>query len=268
MKANLVFAVCALLAPACPALAATFALNPASDAFVSSRTAQNALGTAAIKDSNYGAAGALAVSAAGLPKGEFDSLLKFDFAPAKASFDLTLGTGQWAVTAITLQLTAQPPNNAIFNGSGTTPANTAGNFVMSWMQNNSWVEGGGTPSSPTTTGIKFSTLSSFLGPSDQALGTFAFGGATSGNTIYTLGLASSFVADVAQGNLSSVLLAPAEAVVALVVTSGNFGATGNASRPLLTLTASPVPEPGSAMLLAGGMCAWLARRRPRDARAA
>ena len=65
------------------ASAANFTLNPTQDTFVSS----------ANSTSNYGAAGALLVNAAGLPKGEFDSLLQFNFAAAKSSFDLTFGYG-------------------------------------------------------------------------------------------------------------------------------------------------------------------------------
>ena len=254
-----------LLTLAASAPAATFSLNPSADAFVSSSTALNVLGTAAIKDSNFGFAGALAVSAPGLPKGEFDSLMMFNFAAAKASFDTTLGAGQWAVTSITLQLTVQPPNNSIFNGSGATPANTAGIFSLTWMQNKTWTEGTGTPAAPTTTGITFSTLSSFLGGSDQSLGTsFSFGGGTSGNTAWTLGLASSLVTDVTNGNQTSLLMAPADTGVAMVANSENFGTSAN--RPLLTVTAGTVPEPGSMTLLASAALAWFARRR-RDARA-
>jgi hypothetical protein len=258
MKPNfpLLFAASALLTLTTSAPAVTQTLNPSADAFVSSNTALNALLSAQIKDSNYGAAGALAVSASGLPKGEFDSVLKFDFAAAKAAFDLSLGAGQWTVTSITLQLTAQPPNNSIFNGSGGSPANTAGNFSMKWMQNNTWTEGTGTPAAPTTTGILFSTLSSFLGGSDQSLGTFAFNGVTSGNMVYTLGLAPSLVSDVTAGNVASMLMAPADSTIAMVVNSRTGG-----NQPVLTVTAGPVPEPGSAVLLAGAAFALLTLRR-------
>src|SRR5215510_11942429 len=88
-----------------PALAATFTLNPVADAFV----------TAAHPDSNYGAAGGLAVSAPQLPNGEFQSVLRFDLQAAKASFDATYGVGQWTLQSITLRLSATSPNNPIFN---------------------------------------------------------------------------------------------------------------------------------------------------------
>jgi len=54
------------------ASAATFSQNPTQDAFVNS----------ANPTSNYGGAGALAVSGAALPKGEFNSLLQFNLAAA------------------------------------------------------------------------------------------------------------------------------------------------------------------------------------------
>ena len=123
------------------ASAATISLNPFEDAFVSSANAS----------SNYGGAGSLSAAAVGLPKGEFQSVLKFDLTSAKTSFDSTFGAGLWAIDSITLQFTATPPNNAIFNGSGTTPANSAGQFSVRWMQNDTWTEGIGTPAVPTAT---------------------------------------------------------------------------------------------------------------------
>jgi len=243
---------------ALPVHAATFTLNPTEDAFVSS----------ANPASNYGGAGALAVAAAALPKGEFDSVLKFNLSTAKASFDTALGAGLWSVTSITLQLTATSPANALFNGNGAGPGgsniNFSGSFSMSWMQNHSWVEGNGTPAAASTTGITFSTLSSFRGGADQTLGTFAFGGATSGNDVWTLGLAASLVADVVAGNVAGMLMLPADNAVTYLSNSRSVGTV--AFHPQLTVTASSVPEPRCAGLFAGGAFAMLARRR-RDARA-
>lgn len=228
------------------ASAATVSLNPAQDAFVSS----------ANSTSNYGAAGALLVNAAGLPKGEFDSLLKFDFASAKSSFDLTFGVGQWAIQSVTLQLTSASPGNPIFN----SPA-AAGAFTLTWMQNDSWVEGTGTPSLPTTDGVTFGTLPGFRGGSDQLLGTYSFPGGTSGNNTYTLGLNGSFVADATAGNLVSLLALPADSAIVYTTNSENF--TTAASRPVLTVTAFGVPEPGIAGLLFAGVGAGLLPRRRR-----
>src|SRR5215467_14010309 len=149
-----------------PGSAATFTLNPSADAFVTTGPTSN------LVNSNYGGAGALSVAAPGSAQGEFQSVLQFGLSGAKSSFDSQFGAGQWSVQTITLQLTAGPPNNPIFN------TNAAGQFAISFMQNNSWTEGTGTPQAPTTTGITFSTVSNFVSASDELLGTFSFGGGT------------------------------------------------------------------------------------------
>ena len=115
------------------AQAATFTLNPSADAFVTTGPTANLTGN------NYGGAGALSVAAPGLASGEFQSVLRFDLSGAKTSFNSQFGAGQWSIQSITLSLTATAPNNAIFNASA------AGQFGVSWMQNDSWTEGAGTP---------------------------------------------------------------------------------------------------------------------------
>ena len=229
-------------------------MNPAADAFVS----------AANPASNYGSAGALAISAAGLSKGEFDSLLRFDFSAAKASFDSTFGAGLWAINSMSLQLTLAAPNNALFNGNGAGPGpsniNFAGLVAVKWMQNDSWTEGNGTSAAASTTGgITFATLPSFLSGADEALGAFSFSSATSGNTTLTLGLTPSFLADATAGSTVSLLMLPGDSAVATIADSQNFGTAS--FRPLLTVNASAVPEPGSAALAGAGALAWSARRR-------
>jgi hypothetical protein len=244
----------AVFALARSASADTVSLYPTADAFVS----------AANPNSNYGSAGALAVSAGALPKGEFDSLLQFNFSSATANFNTTFGAGLWQIDSITLQLTSSTPNNAIFNGNGAGPGgsnvNSAGLFSINLMTNNSWTEGTGTPAAPTTTGITYSTLSSFLSASDESLGTFSFGGGTTGNNTYSLGLTSSLLADASGGNTVSLLALPADNGVAYVVNSSNFPTM--ASRPLLMIDASVVPEPDTyALLVMGAAAVWFARRR-------
>lgn len=230
------------------ASAATFTLSPTQDTFVSS----------ANSTSNYGAAGALLVNAAGLPKGEFDSLLQFDFAAAKSSFDITFGIGQWSIQSVTLQLTSANPGNPIFN----SPA-AAGSFTLNWMQDDSWTEGNGTPMAASTTGgVTYSTLPGFRSGADQSLGTYSFPGGTSGNNTYTLGLNGSFAADATAGNVVSLLALPADSAIVYTANSQNF--TTSANRPVLTVTAIGVPEPGNAgLLLAGTSVGLFLRRRER-----
>jgi hypothetical protein len=225
------------------------------DTFVSSANAAN----------NFGGAGALAISAATAvapanTKGEFQSLIRFDLSPAKAAFDAQFGVGAWALSSAQLQLTATSPNNSIFNGNGTL-TNTAGNIDVLWMASDAWVEGSGKPSPLTTGGLSYSTLSTFTGGSDQALGTFAFGGATSGNTIFILGLGSGLLADAVGGTAASFLLkASSGSLVSALFNSRDFGSTASA-RPALTLSAVAAPEPGRASLLMMAAGAMIFRRR-------
>jgi len=210
------------------ASAATFSLNPSADAFVTTGPSGNLTGN------NYGGAGAMSVAAPNSAQGEFQSVLQFGLGGARSSFDAQFGAGQWTIQSITLQLTAAPPNNAIFSPSA------AGHFTTSWMQNDGWNEGTGTPQTPTTSGITFSTLSNFVSAADESLGTFSFNGATNGNSIYTLSLAPSFSADVLVGNTVSLRMFTADTAISYLSDSRNFN--NAAARPVLTITA--VPEPG------------------------
>src|SRR6267142_2714958 len=125
------FSLAGLYAPG-----ASFSLTNFADAFVTTGPSGN------LSISNYGGAGALGISAPGSPQGEFQSVLKFDLARVKSSFDSTYGIGQWSLQSVTLQLTTSAPNNGIFNN------NTLGQFAISLMQNTGWTEGTGTPNSP------------------------------------------------------------------------------------------------------------------------
>jgi len=214
-----------------PVTASVITLNPTADAFVSAGNAS----------SNYGAAGGLSVAASGLAKGELQSYMKFDTSSAKSAFDTTFGAGNWTVQSVTLQLTAASPNNPIFNSSA------AGQFSATWIPDDSWTEGTGTPSAPGSTGVTFNAQPSLAGA--VGLGTFSFSGTTSGQTIYTLSLASGFAADVSGGNLVSLHLLAADSVISGVFYSVNN--TTVANRPVLSITAV-TPEPATLALLAVG----------------
>jgi hypothetical protein len=224
------------LALALPVHAATVTLNPSADTFVTTGP------SGSLSANNYGAAGALSVAAPGLAKGEFQSLLRFDLSTARAAFDAQYGAGQWTLQSISLTLTAASPNNAIFNSS------SAGQFGVSWMQNDSWIEGSGTPAAPAVTGITYSSLASFTGAGDQSLGTFNFDGSISGSATYSLSLTPGFAADAQGGNLLSLRLFAADSAVSYLSDSRNLGTAS--ARPALSIVA--VPEPGALSLLAAG----------------
>ena len=209
--------------------AASYSTNPISDAFVATGPGGNLSGD------NFGAAGALAVAAGDLPQGEFQSVLEFDLSGAESSFDAQFGTGQWSVQSVALQLTATPHSNVIFND----PA--AGQFNISLLQNNGWIEGTGTGGKPTTDGISYSSLQGVFinNGTDQGLGTFGFGGGTSGSDTYILGLTSGLVGDVQAGNDLSLRMYAADNEVSYLFSSRTSGAP---SSPELIITATPEPE--------------------------
>jgi hypothetical protein len=231
--------------------AAVVTLTPTADAFVTNGT------SGSLTNNNYGGAGALGAAAAGLPKGEFDSVLQFDLSSAKSTFDSIYGAGQWSLADASLKLTANSPNNAIFNGFGS--GNTAGLFNINWFADDTWVEGTGTPGAPTTNGITFATLPGFLGTTESLnLGgnPFNFDGSSTTATTYDLALGSNFVNEVNSGSIVSLSLSAADATVAALWASRSVGTPS--SRPTLTLV---VPEPGKAMLLGLGLCLLAARRK-------
>jgi hypothetical protein len=217
-------------------LAETFSLGPEADAFVTSGN----------PDSNYGGGGSLGVSAPGLPNGEFRALFRFDLAAPKASFDSAFGAGNWLLESVSLQLTAASPNNPLFNASA------AGEIDSSWLQNDLWAEGVGTPSSPGGSGITWNTLPTFLSAGDEDLGAFTFDGATMGTAIYPLAVSSGFSADALSGSLASILLRPAlgDTTVSALFNSRTFNNAAN--RPVLTLSAIAIPEPSSCILAGFG----------------
>jgi len=249
------------LATAASASAALFSQVPVADAFV---TAGSADPNAGSPTANYGAAGG--DDDCRDERGEGRDAERDEVQPRGRENELrrSLRAGQWAVDGITLQLGANAgvqgaqPMNLIFNTINT------GLFKVDWMANDSWAEGTGTPQLPTTDGVTFSTLGSFLSGADKTLGTFTYTPAGN-NTVanYTLALDVTFTADVAAGGNVSLRGYAGDATVGYLANTRLFAS----GKPTLTVSASPVPEPCAGVLLAGAALLGLAWRR-RDARAA
>jgi len=223
-------------------------LNPTADAFVTTGPGPGF----ALSGNNYGGAGASGISASGLPNGEFQTVMKLDTSSVKTAFDATYGPGNWTVQSAILTLTIASPNNAIFN------ANANGMFSVDYMQNNSWVEGTGTPATtpPATAGITFTSLPSFRGSSDQNLGTYLFSGGSAANI---LGLQSGLTSSILSGGVLSLRLFAADSSVSYLFNSRNFGTTS--SRPQLTIDA--VPEPTGLAICAIAATVLMGRRQRR-----
>ncbi len=158
---------------------------------------------------------------------------------AKSAFDAAYGEGLWQVQSATLRLTTTAANNAIFNN------NSTGLFSISWMQNDSWIEGTGSPGLPASNGITWLSLPDFLSLADEALGTFLFDTATSGgdqaHTTYSLNLTTGFLGDIMGGASAGLEIAAASDSVSYLLTRGSVNTSPD--RPLLTIVAAPVPEP-------------------------
>jgi hypothetical protein len=227
--------------------AAVVTVNPSADAFVTTGPTNN------LTANNYGGGGALGISATGSPNGEFQSVLKFDTSTAKSVFDSLYGVGAWHAQSVLLQLTATPPNNAIFN------SNTSGSFTLSWMQNDGWTEGTGTPNAPGATGISYTTLqTTFINPgADELLATFNYDGSSSGSVVYSANAPPGLAADLLAGGTVSLRASVAAGATSYLFNSRS--ATAVANRPLLSITA--VPEPGLAALLGLGAVLAAVRRR-------
>ncbi len=241
-------ALLVLLTPAfCPGvLGATFTANPALDAFLATGPSGN------LSNNNYGSGGVISVAAPGSTQGEFKSVLQFNLAPAATAFNSEFGAGNWAIQSVSLQLTAGAGGNAIFN------APQAGLFSVSWQLADGWVEGTGNPNNAGATGITFTSLhSTFIGAGDEAVGTFSFAGGTSGSANYGLSLTPGFLNDLAAGGAVSLRLAAADSGVSAVFNSRSFGTVAN--RPVLTVQAAVVPEPGAVGLAGLGLAALAAR---------
>lgn len=218
-----------LLAVGLVGTAAPVILNPTADAYVTTGAG------GALSGKNFGAAGALAISAGGLPGGEFQSVLKFDLGGVNSAFNSQFGAGQWTIDSVTLKLTSSPHDNPIFNNIA------PGQFGVSLMQNSSWEEGLGTGGKPAAVGISFNSLQSTYvnAGADQFLGTFQFVGGSSGSNEYQLGLTPGLLGHIQSGSELSLRLFSADDELSYLFSSRS----GNgASPPALTISAIPEPD--------------------------
>ena len=226
--AALVVAMSAQLA--CYGQTTNVSVTPAADAFVRSLA----------PDNNYGAAGALSVSGSGSVNGSgpqnglFDSLIRFPMSNVVAAVTGAFGTNGWVVTGAALSLSeVAAPSNPIFNRG-------VGAFEIRWIASDTWVEGTGKPTTPTTDGVAYQDLASVLNPAlDESLGSFTNSG-LDGTVSFTLPLAVGLVSNVVAGADLNLYLTAASASAGFTFNSRNFSSTN--SWPVLTITAAAKPR--------------------------
>jgi hypothetical protein len=199
-------AILAILTAAGSAAADVVALGASADAFVA----------ASNPASNYGGAGAIAAASATLPNGEFQGFIRFDTFAAKQAFDFSFGANHWDIQSVTLQLSSTNAGNPLFNAAG------AGRFTISWIANDSWIEGIGSPNEPGDTGVTFNDVPGLLALGEEDLGTFDYDGITGVTTVRTLTPSPSFLAELHAGSIVTLRLRAASPDVALLVNSRSF----------------------------------------------
>ena len=196
--------------------------------------------------SNYGGAGALSVSGAtatngsGVAMGIADTFIRFNTAAMVTNFDSLFGTNNWVINGATLVVTevAAPMNNLFDRGKGA--------FQISWISNDDWIEGTGTPATPTTDGIVYANEPTLL-TNVVNLGTFTNAAANS-TTPYPLSLPAAFVADMNAGGDVSLYLNAADSRTGFTFDSRSFTTTNQ--QPFILISA--VPQPGVANLSLSG----------------
>lgn len=235
--------------------------NTVADAFLASGSAGNSFG-ADLTANNYGGAGTLAIAPASSAKGEFDSVIMFATSNAVSSFNSTYGAGNWTITGLTLSLASNTgtqggiPSSLIFNNV------SSGAFEIDWLSDDAWVEGSGSPASPSATGVNFNSISTLLAGSD-ALGSYTY--TPPGNNVYasySLPLDPNLVANAADGGNLSLYFYATNGAVSYLFNSRSF----SSGHPELTLTVAPTPEPATMSLLAlslgGVVCLRGWKRKP------
>ena len=213
----------------------TYTSTTVADAFLATGSPDNPVGTDLTND-NFGGAGILAISPASADKGQFQSVLEFNFADAVALFNSAYGSNNWAVTGITLTLASNygvagvQPKNKIFN------VVSAGNFVIKWLSDTNWVEGTGNPGMITVDGVAFGDLPELLSDPCDILCTNTY--TPPGNNIpvtYTLPLDTNLVTEVVSGVNATLLFYAADNQIGYLFNSHEFGGS---NVPLINVTAT------------------------------
>jgi len=236
-----------LIAATCGIMLAFPFLGEADTSFIITTTSADAFLSAANPTLNFGGAGTLAIAPASSAKGEFDSVIMFNTASAVAQFNTTYGTGNWTITGLKLSLASNfgtqgaVPNNSLLNTV------SGGSFGVDWLADDSWVEGTGGGNGAANGAVCFNSIPSLLSPAYDPLGTYTY--TPPGNNVYanySLTLDANLVSNVTAGGAVSLYFYAADNQIGYLFNSKEFAS----NHPELTVTATPVPEPATAALLA------------------
>ena len=180
--------------------------------------------------------GAIEFSANGLntaaPGNTEYGLMGFNTASIVSLLNSTYGTGGWAITGVSVSLSAnfatagRYPNNSVFNEI------EPGTFTLSWLSNNGWV-------SSQSGGVTWNNLSNYVpgmgGNLEEAEGTFYWAadgvhGVDGSPESYALTPTSDLLSDIANGGYVSIIGTPADSEVGYLSNTPTAGQCGEARR--------------------------------------
>lgn len=188
-------------------------------------------------------------------KGEFDSVLRFDFSSTVATLNSEYGAGDWSISSLSLILnTSSTVGNTLFNTPG-----TGGSFNISWLSNDGgWIQGTGNPSPVSSIGITYNSLQSTLNATPATLldtASYVASGTLVPETFSVSTANAGFLSALMSGSSISLMLTPADSQVAFNFTSRGYSGGSNPAlySPTLSLDITTVPEPATATSMIGGL---------------
>lgn len=247
-----------LLTPAICGLVLTQSFTGKAYIYTINDSTADAFLSAASPTLNFGKAGTLAIGPASSPKGELDSIIKFNLAGAVSQFNTTYGAGNWQITGLTLSLASN------FGGQGESPGNglfsniNGGSFGIDWLSYDSWVEGTGGGSGAANGAVSFNSISTLFSGQHDSLGTYTY--TPPGDNVdanYNLPLDANLVSDATAGGDVSLYFYAADNQISYLFNSLNF----TSNHPEFIITATPVPEPTTVALLVASFGGILLLRR-------
>lgn len=194
---------------------------------------------------NFGGAGALAVAGptavngANEPQGQYQSILQFDANIATSAFDTQFGPGNWQLTAASLSLyQVGAPINPIFNIG-------AGSVSFSWISDDNWLQGSGTPAPPPVDAggneISWNMLQTLVAGASTANLATAPVAVQTGTILIPLTLAPPFASDILAGGFVSIFAAAASSSVGFTFRAIEYFPDPSTG-PRLVLTAQPLVD--------------------------